>query len=193
MTREQAVAESAISADQQERIWDSFRRWGYLQANLDPLGDLEPVPMPELDVSGPEADAARRVYCGTIGARVHAHPRSRAPPLDRSSAWNRNRRATRSRRSNSRSLIRAEIFEQVLQTRYLGTKRYSLEGEVALLPLARFDPECSRRAWRAASRAGDEPSRPAQRDGAHRRPSQPRKFSRDSKMWTRAAFSAAAT
>jgi 2-oxoglutarate dehydrogenase E1 component len=32
-------------------------------------------------------------------------------------------------------LIRAEIFEQVLQTRYLGTKRYSLEGEAALLPL----------------------------------------------------------
>ncbi|MGA8870780.1 MAG: 2-oxoglutarate dehydrogenase E1 component, partial [Candidatus Acidiferrales bacterium] len=32
-------------------------------------------------------------------------------------------------------LIRAEIFEHVLQTRYLGTKRYSLEGEAALLPL----------------------------------------------------------
>jgi 2-oxoglutarate dehydrogenase E1 component len=32
-------------------------------------------------------------------------------------------------------LVRGEIFEQVLQTRYLGTKRYSLEGEVALLPL----------------------------------------------------------
>jgi len=32
-------------------------------------------------------------------------------------------------------LVRAEIFEQVLQTRYLGTKRYSLEGEAALLPL----------------------------------------------------------
>jgi 2-oxoglutarate dehydrogenase E1 component len=32
-------------------------------------------------------------------------------------------------------LIRGEIFEQVLQTRYLGTKRYSLEGEIALLPL----------------------------------------------------------
>jgi 2-oxoglutarate dehydrogenase E1 component len=32
-------------------------------------------------------------------------------------------------------LVRAEVFEQVLQTRYLGTKRYSLEGESALLPL----------------------------------------------------------
>ena len=78
MTREQAVAESRISADQQERIWDSFRRWGYLQANLDPLGDLEPVPMPELDVAGAEAEAARRIYCGTIGAQfMHIPDRER--------------------------------------------------------------------------------------------------------------------
>jgi 2-oxoglutarate dehydrogenase E1 component len=32
-------------------------------------------------------------------------------------------------------IVRAEIFEQVLQTRYLGTKRYSLEGDAALIPL----------------------------------------------------------
>ena len=47
MIREQAVAEPGASAETQERVWDSFRRWGYLQADLDPLGDLEPVPMPE--------------------------------------------------------------------------------------------------------------------------------------------------
>src|SRR5581483_10968671 len=32
-------------------------------------------------------------------------------------------------------LIRAEIFEQVLQSRYIGTKRFSLERMEALLPL----------------------------------------------------------
>src|SRR5207253_164170 len=32
-------------------------------------------------------------------------------------------------------LIRAELFEQVLQKRYLGSKRYSLEGIAALIPL----------------------------------------------------------
>jgi 2-oxoglutarate dehydrogenase E1 component len=32
-------------------------------------------------------------------------------------------------------LIRAELFEQVMQTRYLGTKRYSLEGVASLIPL----------------------------------------------------------
>jgi 2-oxoglutarate dehydrogenase E1 component len=41
------------------------------------------------------------------------------------------RSATHSRRY----LIRAELFEQVLQSRYLGNKRFSLEGNTSLLPL----------------------------------------------------------
>ena len=49
MSRQHAIVEPASSKDAQERIWDSFRRWGYLQASLDPLGDLPPVPLPELD------------------------------------------------------------------------------------------------------------------------------------------------
>ena len=133
MSRQHAVAESIASKDNQDRVWDAFRRWGYLQADLDPLGDLRPAAMPELDVSGPEADAARKSYCGTIGVEfMHIADRERrqwiqerieseAPQVDRERIleW----------------LVRAEIFEQVLQTRYLGTKRYSLEGEAALLPL----------------------------------------------------------
>jgi len=133
MSRQHAVAESIATKESQERVWDAFRRWGYLQAELDPLGDLQPVPMPELEVTGPEADAARRFYCGTIGVEfMHIADRERrqwiqkrmeaeVPQVDRERIleW----------------LVRAEIFEQVLQTRYLGTKRYSLEGEAALLPL----------------------------------------------------------
>src|SRR3984885_13754731 len=133
MSREQAIAESAASKEAQERAWESFRRWGYLQANIDPLGDLEPAPMPELDVSGPDADAARRVYCGSIGAEfMHIPDRERR-------LWVQERMesepAEPDRTRILDQLVRAEIFEQVLQTRYLGTKRYSLEGEAALLPL----------------------------------------------------------
>src|SRR5262249_52737716 len=132
MIREHAVAESTPSAEA-ERTWDAFRRWGYLQANLDPLGDLEPAAMPELDVSGPEADAARRVYCGTIGAEfMHIPDRERR-------LWVQERMESDSPEPDRARilalLVRAEVFEQVLQTRYLGTKRYSLEGEAALLPL----------------------------------------------------------
>jgi 2-oxoglutarate dehydrogenase E1 component len=133
MSREQAIAESASSTTQQDRLWESFRRWGYLQASLDPLGDLEPVPVPELDGWGAEANAARRVYCGSIGVEfmhipdhekrtwIQQRMESDAPKPDRARILD--------------LLIRADIFEQVLQTRYLGTKRYSLEGECALIPL----------------------------------------------------------
>lgn len=133
MSREQAIAESAASKDAQERVWESFRRWGYLQANLDPLGDLEPLPMPELDLSGTEADAARRVYCGSIGVEfMHIADRERR-------LWVQERMEAEAGEPDRVRildlLIRADIFEQVLQTRYLGTKRYSLEGESALIPL----------------------------------------------------------
>ena len=133
MSREQAIVESAASKDAQERVWESFRRWGYLQANLDPLGDLEPMAMPELDVAGPEADAARRVYCGSIGVEfMHIADRERRQ-------WVQERMEAEAAEPDRARildlLIRADIFEQVLQTRYLGTKRYSLEGESALIPL----------------------------------------------------------
>lgn len=127
------ILESTATTESQELIWGAFRRWGFLQANLDPLGDLKAAAMPELDLSGPDADAARQFYCGSIGAEfmhiadrekrewIQARMEAEAPELDRARIldW----------------LVRAEIFEQVLQTRYLGTKRYSLEGEAALLPL----------------------------------------------------------
>src|SRR3984957_20535121 len=133
MNQHHVMIEQGASKEAAERIWDSFRRWGYLQANLDPLGDLPPAAMPELDITGPEAEAARRVYCGTIGAEfMHIPDRERRQ-------WVQERMeaeaAEPDRARILQMLVRAEIFEQVLQTRYLGTKRYSLEGEVALLPL----------------------------------------------------------
>ncbi len=133
MGQGQVVVESAVRTEAQERVWDSFRRWGYLQASLDPLGDLGAVEMPELDVSGPDAEAARRFYCGTIGAEfMHIPERERR-------LWIQERMETEAPAPDKARilelLIKAEIFEQTIQSRYLGTKRFSLEGEAALLPL----------------------------------------------------------
>jgi 2-oxoglutarate dehydrogenase E1 component len=133
MSRGQAVIDSVAAKEIQDRIWDSFRRWGFLQANLDPLGDLGPVAMPELDVAGPDADAARLCYSGSIGAEfMHIPDHERRE-------WIQERMESAPPAPDQARildlLIRGEVFEQVLQTRYLGTKRYSLEGEVALLPL----------------------------------------------------------
>ncbi|MEO6922418.1 MAG: 2-oxoglutarate dehydrogenase E1 component, partial [Bryocella sp.] len=52
-----------------EATFDIFRRWGFLQASLDPLAQYlpaEPFPTPAPD--GPASEEARRYYCGTIGA-----------------------------------------------------------------------------------------------------------------------------
>ncbi len=149
MSRQHAIAESGAFKESQERIWKSFRRWGYLQANLDPLRDLEPVAMPELDIAGPEADAARRVYCGSIGAEFMHIP----DPERRQ--WVQERMESEAAEPDRTRildlLVRAEVFEQVLQTRYLGTKRYSLEGEAALLPL--LDAVLSAAAEQGATKA----------------------------------------
>jgi len=116
-----------------ERVFEGYRRWGYLAANLDPLGFLAPIEHPELVREGADAAAARKFYCGTIGAEfVHiddperrrwiaGRMESEAPEPDRAYILER--------------LIRADVFEQVLQARYLGSKRFSLEGVTALIPL----------------------------------------------------------
>ncbi len=114
-------------------VLESFRRWGYLQADLDPLGRLPPLPHPELEAAGAEAERARAIYCGPIGAEflhipdpdrgewVAASLESPGPEPDRRRIFER--------------LLGTETFEQLLQTRYIGTKRYSLEGGASLIPL----------------------------------------------------------
>jgi 2-oxoglutarate dehydrogenase E1 component len=127
------VAPAASARNKRDPIFDTFRRWGYLQADLDPLGDLTPEPLVELDVRNEAANAARQYYCGTIGVEfMHiTDPRRRQ--------WIQERMETEPATADSARilelLVRAEIFEQVLQTRYLGTKRYSLEGNASLIPL----------------------------------------------------------
>jgi 2-oxoglutarate dehydrogenase E1 component len=118
---------------EQQLVFEGYRRWGYLAANLDPLGFLAPFEHPELIRDGPAAVAARKSYCGTIGAEffhiddperrrwIAGRMESSPPQPDRAYILER--------------LIRADLFEQVLQARYLGSKRFSLEGVTALIPL----------------------------------------------------------
>jgi len=126
---------SAISTDTTQRAatLDAFRRWGYLQAQLDPLGQyLQPAGVPELDLDNEFAAEARRIYCGTIGAEfMHI-------PDGERRAWVAQKLEAEPPQPNQPHILellaRADIFEQVIQSRYLGTKRFSLEGVTALIP-----------------------------------------------------------
>ncbi|MGC1872707.1 MAG: thiamine pyrophosphate-dependent enzyme, partial [Acidobacteriaceae bacterium] len=123
-----------LAAASREQVFDAFRRWGYLQAQLDPLQQYLPSqPLEELKQSGQLADQARAIYCGSVGVEfMHmADPDRRR--------WIQERMEVTAAAPDSQHaldlLVEADIFEQVIQKRYLGTKRFSLEGVTALIPL----------------------------------------------------------
>src|ERR1700722_676993 len=118
---------------EREHVFELFRRWGFYESNLDPLGFFQPEKRQELNVTGAAADEARTIYCGTVGAEfMHLPEQERrewiAEQLESPAA------AVDQKRILER-LVRADLFEQVLQARYLGAKRFSLEGVTALIPL----------------------------------------------------------
>ncbi|MEA2264268.1 MAG: 2-oxoglutarate dehydrogenase component [Acidobacteriaceae bacterium] len=118
---------------QRDQIFEAFRRWGHLQAKLDPLEQyLRPEPIPELNFEGEDAEEAKRYYCGSIAVEfmhlpdaakrewIQERMEQPAPVPDQKQILER--------------LTRADLFEQVIQSRYLGTKRFSLEGVTVLIP-----------------------------------------------------------
>jgi 2-oxoglutarate dehydrogenase E1 component len=125
--------EVSPESQSRERIFDLFRRWGYLQADLDPLGHFPRLDYSELKFSGPEADRAREIYCGTVGAEfMHIpDPERRQWIIDRLEGA----QHSVDREAILKQLVEADIFEQMLQTLYIGTKRFSLEGNTALIPM----------------------------------------------------------
>ncbi len=123
------------SGERREATFEVFRRWGYLQTTLDPLGQYlpkEPFPVALPEGEEDAAAEARGFYCGTIGLEfmhiaiaekrewLQEQMERAAPKVDQARVLT--------------GLIKAEIFEQVIQSRYLGTKRFSLEGLTVLTP-----------------------------------------------------------
>jgi len=126
------VTPEPIEDFERERVFGLFRQFGYLEAELNPLGLLPPQPHPDLQIDSESAREARRIYCGSVGAEfMHiADPERRRWIQERMEgdpgAIDRERALD--------LLIRADLFEQTLQQRYLGNKRFSLEGNTSLLP-----------------------------------------------------------
>ncbi len=124
----------AVEQQERETIFDIFRRWGYLQASLDPLGQyLPPEPFPIATVpEGEFAAEARRYYCGTFAVEF-----MHIPSLEQRQ-WLQDQIEQPTSKPDQKhvltQLIRADLFEQVIQQRYLGTKRFSLEGLTVLIP-----------------------------------------------------------
>ncbi len=140
-----------------------YRVRGHLEANLDPLGLQKPRPHPELDprnygfgdadmdrpifidnVLGRESATMREIvrvlretYCGTIGVEfMHIQDPDQKSWIQRrfeNTAWRHDFSAS-GRERILRRLTEAEEFETFCQRRYVGTKRFGLEGGESSIP-----------------------------------------------------------
>ena len=141
----------------------AYRIRGHLAADLDPLGLREPTPHPELDPKSygfTEADMDRpifidnvlglqiasmrqildivkRTYCGTFALQyMHiSDPEQSAWLKERIEGFGKEITFTREgRRAILNKLVEAEGFEKFLHVKYMGTKRFGLDGGESLIP-----------------------------------------------------------
>jgi len=160
-----ATAPSELSAKQAQvlQLIRAFRVRGHLVANLDPL-ESRRAPHQELDpatygltlwdldrefftdgLGGHERaslretiETLRETYCGSVAAEyMHIADPERKEWLQERMESTRNRSPFEppARKRLLERLIEAESFERFLHTRYLGHKRFSIEGVEALIPM----------------------------------------------------------
>ena len=129
------TAPAPAGVQEREAIFDIFRRWGYLQATLDPLGQyLPPEPFPV--TTFPKATSPPKPAATTAAPSPSS---SCTSPASSSASGSRSESSRHHHQAADQAhvltqLIRADLFEQVIQQRYLGTKRFSLEGLTVLIP-----------------------------------------------------------
>ena len=202
-------------------IIDAYRTRGHLMADTDPL-NYRQRRHPDLDVLShgltlwdldrefpvggfngqPVHEAARRARRAARlllphrRHRVHAH---HGPGAARAGSSSGSRCRTRSRRSSEQKYIlgrlnSAEAFETFLQTKYIGQKRFSLEGGETVIAL--LDAALNKAAEYGIDEVviGMAAPRPAQRAGQHRRQAVLARSSASSRAtWTPARPTAPAT
>src|SRR6201997_2837424 len=129
---------------ERERVFSAYRQFGYLEGDLDPLGFLRPRPTPELETEGEYAREARAIYSSTIGVEInHIYSPERRRWVYEQMESSDFEVTEKDQQRILDLLIRADVFEQVMQQRYLGSKRFSLEGVTALIPLVDEVLDCA--------------------------------------------------
>ena len=141
----------------------AYRIRGHLVADLDPLGMRDQTPHPELDpktygfgdadmdrpifidnVLGLQVASMRqiveivkRTYCGTFALQyMHiSNPEEAAWLKERIEGYGKEIAFTREgRKAILNKMVEAEGFEKFLHVKYMGTKRFGLDGGEALIP-----------------------------------------------------------
>ncbi|AOZ68469.1 2-oxoglutarate dehydrogenase E1 component [Rhodobacter xanthinilyticus] len=160
---EEAVKRAVLDSIRALMIIRAYRIRGHLIADIDPLGMRDKTPHPELDPRSygfTEADMDRpifidnvlgmvhasmrqiidvliRTYCGTFALQyMHiSNPEEAAWLKERIEGYGKEIAFTREgRRAILNKLVEAEGFEKFLHVKYMGTKRFGLDGGEALIP-----------------------------------------------------------
>ena len=160
---EDAIKRAVLDSIRALMIIRAYRIRGHLVADLDPLGMRNQTPHPELDPKSygfTEADMdrpifidnvlglqiasmreiveiVRRTYCGTFALQyMHiSDPEQSAWLKERIEGYGKEIAFTREgRKAILNKLVEAEGFEKFLHVKYMGTKRFGLDGGEALIP-----------------------------------------------------------
>ncbi len=158
-----AIKRAVLDSIRALMIIRAYRIRGHLVADLDPLGMKDEKLHPELDpvsygfaeadmdrpifidkVLGLEhasmrqiIDIVRRTYCGTFALQyMHiSDPEQAAWLKERIEGYGKEIAFTREgRKAILNKLVEAEGFEKFLHVKYMGTKRFGLDGAEALIP-----------------------------------------------------------
>ncbi|WP_438991175.1 2-oxoglutarate dehydrogenase E1 component [Lentibacter sp.] len=157
------VRQAVLDSIRALMIIRAYRIRGHLIANLDPLGLTEHTPHPELDPKSygfTDADMdrpifidkvlgldfanmrqileiVRRTYCGTFALQyMHiSNPEEAGWLKERIEGYDKEIKFTREgRKAILNKMVEAEGFEKFLHVKYMGTKRFGLDGGESLIP-----------------------------------------------------------
>ena len=160
---DEAVKRAVLDSIRALMIIRAYRIRGHLVADLDPLGMRDDKLHPELDprsygftendmdrpifidnVLGMQiasmrqiVDVLKRTYCGTFALQyMHiSNPEEASWLKERIEGYGKEITFTREgRRAILNKLVEAEGFEKFLHVKYMGTKRFGLDGGEALIP-----------------------------------------------------------
>jgi 2-oxoglutarate dehydrogenase E1 component len=158
-----AIQRAVLDSIRALMIIRAYRIRGHLAADLDPLNIKDPEPHPELDpksygftdadmdrpifidnVLGLQIaslrqilDIVKRTYCGTFALQyMHISEPEQASWLkERIEGYGKEIAFTREgRKAILNKLVEAEGFEKFLHVKYMGTKRFGLDGGEAVIP-----------------------------------------------------------
>ncbi|KPA21658.1 2-oxoglutarate dehydrogenase E1 component [Shimia sp. SK013] len=160
---DEAIKRAVLDSIRALMIIRAYRIRGHLVADLDPLGMRDQTPHPELDpksygftdadmdrpifidkVLGLDIatmrqimDIVKRTYCGTFALQyMHiSNPEEAGWLKERIEGYDKEIRFTREgRKAILNKLVEAEGFEKFLHVKYMGTKRFGLDGGESLIP-----------------------------------------------------------